>query len=983
MHLALELTTQDINLMDADTQKLSELLRRASHDDALIPFAPRLEELAAYMEDFIHAAQPPEKEPETPGEQPTVQRESLTAAQQRDLARTLFARIHALDDSQLVEIENLFRDVIQKAPDTEYAQESYWLLSNLYMRGFSPRRNLDAIDILETYLERYPDSTFLDDHFAMFATVAMPIAKKRLLHLYEMEQLWSKAADLYGELITDLDASSQELLASYISYGRALERLNREQEAIAVYQAYLRNSETDSRVLQNIARRRLSALGAEVPEAKVRSTFTNLYDAARAGSLEEVKRLIDEGADVTARRIVGAPRYGGAPEPNPIGPPDPGTESIDPLHLAVANGHTEVVRYLVAQGADPGSEGEHHWRLPLMLAAELSDRAMTNILLEAGAQVNATGRGGTTALHFAALTADPDVVQALIDAGGSIEQACRRGQLPLHYAAGNPDISVAKLLIEAGAEVDARDNTLRTALHLAIATNNLAVGELLLSSHADAGAAMAGGNTPLHEAARLDENARPWVDMLLQKEVDVLAENDANETAFHLAAVNHQVEILEPLFADGINLEQETYGGKTYLHLAAMGGHLEMVQSLVDKGADIHAQSHSGRTALELADSNGHAEVAAFLQSVAPMRQPEEGLAMPTQPQEARLEMGLEVQFTLPTGWQTEIEGDSRLVFSTGLPEEHSFFIESPDFTLDDAFRIWGGSQFGSLLRRPGVLMGEPVTLYRVARRDFGSVDPRAERANLIFAKLGRCIEPVTRDQEIFLGDSGPGAATNVVIGFYSAEGFDGFDPGDGFDALLATLEITLPSHLVPCPAERAGPPEALDAPHRLEDDRVLWSLLGLELTLPAAFQPEWIDDEGAHFLAEGFPSGSDTELTLFLDSAVIDSALEIAEHDEAGIQLSALDIDGLGQARLVLADMRGDPRDPAMIHVLALPPQAPIPGLGIFTQPDDAAAFDFASAKAMQRAIINSVAPAGSRPTLAPLELNLPGCIGQRDSAE
>lgn len=613
MHLALELRSQGINLLDADMQTLSELLDRAVEDELLNAFAHPLEELAEYMHEFVLAAQSFETKAGINDVQKTAKKESLSVSQQQNMARTLFARIDALDDDELDEMEKLYHQVMQKAPDTGYAQESYWRLSNMYMRAYSPSRNLDAIDILETYVQRYPGSTFLDDQFAMFATPGMPTAKKRLLYLYETEELWSEAADLYGQLIVDLDASGQDLLEHYISYGRVLENLDRNEEAVAVYKAYLQNTEKDSRTLQNAARTRLSALGAEVPETRVRVSFDNLFDAAQAGSLAEVKRLVQEGADVTSRRIVGAPRYGRASEENPIGPGDMGTESIDPLHFAVAKGHIEVVKYLLEQGADPGSAGEQNWRLPLMLAAENSDLEVAMVLLDAGADVDATGRGGAAALHFAALMADSDFVQVLIDAGASIDKKCRRGQLPLHYAAGNPAKNVAEMLIQAGSELEARDNAQRTALHLAVVSDNLAVGELLISSGADTGTAMSSGDTALHMAATLEDNARPWVEMLLEEGADVLATNNDGAYPFDYAVRYSQPFVMESLFVEGIDLDQEFVQQMTYLHSAVLQNRYAVAEKLLQLGANADAVNYLQMTPLMLAAQHGSKESAAVL----------------------------------------------------------------------------------------------------------------------------------------------------------------------------------------------------------------------------------------------------------------------------------------------------------------------------------------------------------------------------------
>ncbi len=72
---------------------------------------------------------------------------------------------------------------------------------------------------------------------------------------------------------------------------------------------------------------------------------------------------------------------------------------------------------------------------PLTAAVTLGDANMVDLLLEAGALVNAKGEGGTTALYQAAVTDGPELAQRLIDAGANMAAKTSRGDTPLHYFA--------------------------------------------------------------------------------------------------------------------------------------------------------------------------------------------------------------------------------------------------------------------------------------------------------------------------------------------------------------------------------------------------------------------------------------------------------------------------------------------------------------------------------------------------------------------
>ena len=156
-----------------------------------------------------------------------------------------------------------------------------------------------------------------------------------------------------------------------------------------------------------------------------------------------------------------------------------------PLHLAVAEGQTEVVRVLVGAGADLTARTEHH-RTPLHVALQFSPD-LVPLLLELGAVLDApsaaylddvaswTGNSssgtrptdrasGADLLSWAALGGAAATARLLLERGADADGGA------LHAAASGSRLELVRLLLDAGADVDRRDpETGRAPLHAAVA----------------------------------------------------------------------------------------------------------------------------------------------------------------------------------------------------------------------------------------------------------------------------------------------------------------------------------------------------------------------------------------------------------------------------------------------------------------------------------------------------------------------------------
>lgn len=126
------------------------------------------------------------------------------------------------------------------------------------------------------------------------------------------------------------------------------------------------------------------------------------------------------------------------------------------------------------------------------------------ILLEHGSEVRVQcGPDRSTALHLAAEDGNAEATNLLLNAGACVNATNNKLQTPLHLAALSQSAETLELLLNRGADPNARDLNGRTPLHAAIAkvSRSTECVRLLLNAGSDVNRADAFGYTPLHLAA--------------------------------------------------------------------------------------------------------------------------------------------------------------------------------------------------------------------------------------------------------------------------------------------------------------------------------------------------------------------------------------------------------------------------------------------------------------------------------------------------
>ena len=103
------------------------------------------------------------------------------------------------------------------------------------------------------------------------------------------------------------------------------------------------------------------------------------------------------------------------------------TLGCTPLHAAIQRNHQEVVKFLLANGADPDLMTEHGL-CPLDIAIFAGDLDLATTLLAHQASVNRSDKNGNTLAMLAASNGDFDILCVLVDKGASTNRCNNKGR---------------------------------------------------------------------------------------------------------------------------------------------------------------------------------------------------------------------------------------------------------------------------------------------------------------------------------------------------------------------------------------------------------------------------------------------------------------------------------------------------------------------------------------------------------------------------
>lgn len=278
---------------------------------------------------------------------------------------------------------------------------------------------------------------------------------------------------------------------------------------------------------------------------------TPLYWAVRYGFSSLVELIVKEGnVDVNQKRKLGF---------------------YYPIILASALGYFEIVRILHKNGANPFMLVNNNLTALHVASAEGHHEIVQYLVDEAGLDVNQADINGNTALLFAAYGAKVRTMKVLVEKGADINTKNKVGQSVWEFSLNHPN-----------------ENFLTCTLMLYKQfMRSTSLSELITFPR---------GKSPLHIAASTGNVKK--LKELLDQGVDPQVRDINGNTFFHLAAKENKTEVLEE-FISTFSISELNNNDDTALHVAAKNGNLEATIILMRK-FKLDAKNKQGMTPLHV-----------------------------------------------------------------------------------------------------------------------------------------------------------------------------------------------------------------------------------------------------------------------------------------------------------------------------------------------------------------------------------------------
>ncbi|TPX30758.1 hypothetical protein SmJEL517_g05739 [Synchytrium microbalum] len=293
-----------------------------------------------------------------------------------------------------------------------------------------------------------------------------------------------------------------------------------------------------------------------------------------------------------------------------IGPPS-GLAGQTPLWAAASNGYLENVKYLVDEGADVNAQ-QASGQSVLFAAVNNGSLDIISYLVEKGSLINVGNDEGVTPLLRAAANGRLDIVKYLSSKGGDVHKADNYPNNAMFAAAGVTGyLPLVQYLVNQGVAINVVNHDHKTPVWEACYYGRLDVVKCLIEAGGDSAIPTSDGITPLVCAAL--NGHLPVVQYLAKLGMDIETPSDSGISALIFAAAKGYIETVKYLVENGAAMNRKTLDGRCALFVSSNNGHMRVISYLVQKGCDLNIAANDGRTPLFVAAQSGRLEVVKLL----------------------------------------------------------------------------------------------------------------------------------------------------------------------------------------------------------------------------------------------------------------------------------------------------------------------------------------------------------------------------------
>jgi ankyrin repeat protein len=331
--------------------------------------------------------------------------------------------------------------------------------------------------------------------------------------------LFAAAKQVYEDKYVDAGAAFELLIA-------ALHINDQNDSAFRELIVAIKNHDIDR--VQRVIAKGVNLCAKDMDGGDITNGWSPLHFAVNEGIIEIVRLLIDHGARVNEESMPNREMFNNVKE--------------TPLMVAVCNGNMEMVKYLVEHGADVNYQnslylGHGHTASAgiLMCAVRRANKPLISYLFEHGAKVSEE-EGESLLIEaisscYLETFSDFALLDLLLNHGANINASDNESGTPLMSAISQNNKDLITYLLKKGADINAQDMNGRTALMIAA-----------------------------HNSIQ-DPNREKLIPSLLAQGADANGIDAGGRNAVHYAVDNCNIEIAQILLNAGADVNQNADGG--------------------------------------------------------------------------------------------------------------------------------------------------------------------------------------------------------------------------------------------------------------------------------------------------------------------------------------------------------------------------------------------------------------------------------------